>query len=87
MQSGRAKTKAWKLTFEESNPKFVENLMGWIGGSDTQADQVELSFPSKEDAIAYAEKHGLHYRVSDPKTRRIKPKSYADNFKYNRIKT
>ena len=53
MQSGRARTDEWVLEFEQSEARRADPLMGWTGSSDTQA-QVQLTFPSKEEAKAYA---------------------------------
>jgi hypothetical protein len=58
--------------------------MGWIGGGDTQT-QVRLHFETREEAVAFAERAGLTYEVELPHVRRIKPKAYADNFRYGRI--
>ena len=55
--------------------------MGWIGSADTQA-QVRLRFATREEAVAYAEKHGIAYDLELPQDRRVKPKAYADNFRY-----
>ena len=84
MQSGRGNTKAWVLAFEPESRKNHDPLMGWIGSSDMRG-QVRLDFDTKEDAIAYAEKEGFGYVVADPKERRVRPKSYAENFKYRRV--
>lgn len=62
MTSGRARTKGWRLTFERRTAPFIEPLMGWTGGDDTLT-QVELSFPTREAAIRYAELQGLRYTV------------------------
>ena len=53
--------------------------LGWIGSGDTE-QQLELRFPTKEAAIAYARREGIDYRVFDPHRRIVVPKSYADNF-------
>jgi len=45
---------------------------------------VQLRFGSKEEAIAFADKNGLAYRLQEPKPRRIRPKSYAENFSFRR---
>lgn len=84
MQSGQANSKQWILVYEPDEPRRADPLMGWISSGDTRA-QVHLSFATKEEAIAYAEKHGIPYRAQDPGE--IKPKtiSYSDNFKYNRV--
>ncbi|MCH2395673.1 NADH dehydrogenase ubiquinone Fe-S protein 4, partial [Oceanibaculum sp.] len=59
-------------------------LMGWVSSGDTM-NQVRLRFATKEEAIAYAQKHGLQFVVEEPKARTIKPKAYADNFATNRM--
>ena len=83
MQSGRAKTKKWVLDFEPSARRQVEPLMGWTSSPDTR-QQLRLSFETKEEAVAYAEKHGLTYRVFEPHSAKAPVKSYADNFKFGR---
>jgi len=60
--SGRAGTNQWILRFERRQPQSIEPLMGWTAGDDTLT-QVELRFGSKEEAVAYAEREGLSYRV------------------------
>ena len=84
MQSGTAKTKEWVLDYEPEQPRTVEPLMGWTSSGDMK-QQVRLHFDTKEEAIDYAERAGLEYDVELPQARRIKPKAYADNFKYGRI--
>ena len=58
MQSGRNNTKQWILEFEPTEARRADALMGWISSGDTRA-QVRLRFATKEDAVAYADKHGL----------------------------
>ncbi len=65
MQSGWAATHEWMLEFEPSSPRRPDPLMGWIGSADTQA-QVRLSFPTREEAVAYAEKSGIAYDLELP---------------------
>ena len=47
--------------------------------------QVKLRFDNKEEAIAYAEKSGIPYRVEEPKLPTRKVVSYSDNFRHNRM--
>ena len=47
--------------------------------------EVELALDTKGEAIDYAEREGLPYRVFEPHPRRPIRKSYADNFKFGRI--
>lgn len=83
MQQGRAKTKTWVLEFEPARALRPDNLMGWAGGGDTNR-QVRLHFDSQADAVAYCKKHGIAYDVAAEHTRVVKPKSYADNFRWDR---
>jgi hypothetical protein len=84
MQSGWAKTLAWTLEYVSGSVLRPDPLMGWSGGGDTQT-QVKLTFETREEAVAFAERNGLQYEVQLTQERRIKPKAYADNFKYNRV--
>ena len=83
MQSGHANTRRWVLDFEPEGRKNHDILMGWIGSADVLG-QVSVKFESKDDAIAFAKKKGLAFRVHEPRRRRIQPKAYADNFRYQR---
>ncbi len=80
MQSGQANTRKWVLEFEPGVAKTIDPLMGWTGSADTR-EQVHMTFDSKAEAVAFAKKNGLTFRVQEPKTRRIRPKNYADNFR------
>jgi hypothetical protein len=84
MQSGWAGTHRWVLEFAPEDRRTAEPLMGWTSSADTRA-QLRLTFETKEEAVAFAEKHGLAYVVEPPHERQIKPKSYADNFRYDRV--
>jgi hypothetical protein len=83
MQSGQARTKVWVLEFEGAAPREVDPLMGWTSSTDMRA-QVRLEFDTKEEAIAYAERNGIPFRLREPKPRQPIRKSYADNFKFGR---
>jgi hypothetical protein len=83
MQSGNAKTKDWKLDYEPEEPRVVESLMGWTSSGDMKS-QLRLSFASKEEAIAYCERHGIPYQVSEAKGAARRGLSYADNFAFTR---
>ena len=62
MQSGFANTKAWVLDFEPEVPRQVEPLMGWTSSGDMR-QQLRLRFGTKEEAVAYCERHGIAYQV------------------------
>jgi hypothetical protein len=79
-QSGRANTRHWILRFEPREPSLPDHLMGWCGSGDT-LQQVELRFPTKDAAIAYARRQGLEFRVVEPHPSTPPIRSYADNFR------
>ena len=81
MQSGRAKTHQWILEYERVSTRKPDFLMGWQSSEDT-LNQVRLRFASMEDAIEYAHEKGWTYTVLPPHERRVRPRNYADNFKY-----
>jgi len=83
-QSGIARTKVWVLEFDQSSPREIDPLMGWTGSSD-MLQQVRLEFETRDEAIAYAARAGLSYRVEEPqKPVPRRGLSYSDNFKFNR---
>ena|SRR5437016_9503713 len=86
MQSGRAQTRKWVLEYEPATPRRPEPLMGWASAEDT-LDQVSLRFETLDEAIAFAAKRSLDYTVITPHDETEKPKSYADNFRYDRVRS
>ena len=84
MQSGIANMRQWVIEYEPEEAKKIDALMGWVGSGDMRG-QVTLKFDSKDEAISYAERNGLYYDVKEANVRRMQPKSYSDNFKYNKI--
>ena len=83
MQSGKAKTRDWLLEFEPASARTVDPLMGWTS-SDDMNGQVRLSFETSDEAIAYAERHGIAFQLIDPKPAKKIIKAYADNFAFGR---
>lgn len=79
-QSGKAGTGRWMLEFERQQPQRPDPLTGWNGSGDTRT-QVRLSFKTKDDAIAYATKHGLAYHIVPAAPLSLKIQAYADNFR------
>jgi hypothetical protein len=84
MQSG-ARTRKWVLAYEPATRRQAEALMGWISAEDT-LNEVQLHFETMEEAVAFATKNRLDYTVIRPQYSTEKPKSYADNFRYDRIR-
>ena len=83
-QSGKARTLDWIIEHEPAVAREIDPLMGWTSSRDMQ-QQVRLSFQTKEEAIAYAERNGLPYSVIEPTEKTVPTKSYADNFRFGRI--
>jgi hypothetical protein len=66
MQSGHAKATAWVLEFEPTDARRQDPLMGWTQTADTEG-QVRLSFETKDEAVRYADQHGIAFQLIDPK--------------------
>jgi hypothetical protein len=85
MQSGRAKTRKWVLEYEPASRRDPDPLMGWASARDT-LNQIQLRFDTLDEALAYARKHELEYTLMAPHSRAPRVKSYADNFRYDRVR-
>ena len=83
MQSGTANSREWLLEYEPEQPREIEPLMGWTSSGDMR-QQVALAFETAEEAVAYAEAHGIAYQLFEPHAPNPRPKSYADNFRFDR---
>ena len=83
MQSGHANTKEWVLDYEPEQPREIEPLMGWTSSGDMR-QQVRLNFDTAEEAIAYCERNGIAYQVSEPHRAERRLMSYSDNFAFKR---
>ena len=79
-QSGRAAAAPWTLEFERVEPLRPDPLTGWNGSGDTRT-QVRLSFQTKDDAIAYATRHGLDFHLVPAAPVSLKIQAYSDNFR------
>jgi hypothetical protein len=83
MQSGRARARCWVLEYEPEVAREIDPLMGWTSSCDMRS-QVELEFADREDAVAYAEAHGIPYQVFEPHHPKPRAKAYSDNFRFDR---
>ena len=83
MQSGKAATHRWTLEFQPMAARAPDPLMGWTTTPDTDG-QVRMNFATREEAIDFAQRHGIAFEVNDnPEPKKIL-KTYADNFAYGR---
>lgn len=81
MQSGLAKSEGWVIEYELATARRPESLMGWTSSGDT-LNQVKLKFPTRDDAVKFAETKGWQYTILPSHERIIRPRNYVDNFKY-----
>jgi ETC complex I subunit conserved region len=86
MQSGRAQARKWILEYEPATPRRPDPLMGWASATDT-LNEVQLRFNTCDEAVAFANRLCLDYTVVAPHENAEQPKSYADNFRYDRVRT
>lgn len=81
--AGRAHENEWVLTFERGTPPEIDELMGWTGGDDTLANEVRLTFATRAEAVAYAERQGLEYDA-EPEPTRVSRVSLVPPRQWNR---
>ncbi|KAK7115596.1 NADH dehydrogenase [ubiquinone] iron-sulfur protein 4, mitochondrial-like isoform X1 [Littorina saxatilis] len=82
MQSGTYGTRRWKIEFDVRE-RWENPLMGWISTGDPLSN-TEVTFSSKDDAMAFCEKNGWEFFVEEPKKTSFKKKSYGDNFSWDK---
>jgi hypothetical protein len=83
MQSGKAASENWILEYEPALRPTADPLMGYNSSADMRR-QIRLEFESRAEAIAYAERNAIPYRVREAHEETRKVISYSDNFRYNR---
>ena len=79
-QSGRANSGIWILELERTEPQRPDPLTGWNGSGDTKT-QVKLTFRTRDEAIAYAERNNIPYHLVPATPVKLKIQAYADNFR------
>jgi hypothetical protein len=83
MQAGNAAAAKWVLEYEPEAPKTADPLMGYTSTTDMRR-QIRLEFDTQDQAVAYAERNGIPYRLHVPQEPTPKKISYADNFGFRR---
>ncbi|KAK1792405.1 hypothetical protein P4O66_012355 [Electrophorus voltai] len=82
MQSGIQNTKKWKMEFD-TRERWENPLMGWVSTADPLSN-LTLTFSTKEDAIAFAEKNGWSYDITEKRMPKPRVKSYGANFSWDK---
>ncbi|MET3589990.1 hypothetical protein ABID23_001082 [Bartonella silvatica] len=83
MQSGRGNTSFWILQYEPLQAKIIEPLMGYTATSDMNS-QIKIRFYSEEEAVAFARRNAIPYRVEKTRKSIRRAVSYSDNFRTDR---
>ncbi|EJF77037.1 ETC complex I subunit conserved region [Candidatus Bartonella washoeensis] len=83
MQSGKRNTGFWILQYEPKQAKMLEPLMGYTATSDMN-NQVRIRFNRKEEAVAFACRNAIPYRVEKTHRSIRRTVSYSDNFRNDR---
>jgi NADH dehydrogenase (ubiquinone) Fe-S protein 4 len=75
-QSGEKDT--WVLDFSQDINKYINPVMGWSGSFQVSP---RINFDTKEEAINFAKKNNYKFLIySENNSKKIKPKTYAQNF-------
>ena len=84
-QSGKLHKDFWILEHINSKGVKTDLLTGW---KTTETNLIKnMKFFTKEEAILYAENNGLDFELLKEVNREMSNKSYADNFKFKRVRT
>ncbi|CCU75880.1 NADH dehydrogenase iron-sulfur protein 4,mitochondrial precursor [Blumeria hordei DH14] len=86
-QSGNWHGRQWRMDWDilPKGHRWENDLMGWQSSADFMQG-THMTFKSREDAIAFAEKQGFEYFVQEPNSRKTMPKAYANNFLWSEKK-
>lgn len=83
MQSGTNNIHHWEMEFD-NRQRWENPLMGWTSTGDPLSN-MKVQFKSSEEAIEHCEKNGWSWFIDEVKeVKGFKPKSYGENFSWNR---
>ncbi|KAF2075985.1 hypothetical protein CYY_002692 [Polysphondylium violaceum] len=80
MQTSTLGTHRWIIEIP-FNAKWNDRLMGWWASKDT-LNQLNLTFKSEADAVAYCKEIGLNYNIVEEDVVIRKKKKYGYRFRY-----
>ena len=84
-QSGKLHKEFWVLEHINTKGFKTDLLTGWKS-TDTNLIK-KMKFLSKEEAILYAKNYRLDFEILKEVNKEMSNKSYADNFKYKRVRS
>ena len=82
MTSGRAK-RHWVLEFTDKSTGVIDPLTGTTRSTDVRS-QLDLKFDTLDEAVAYAKANEIPHQVMQSQTMKRIPRSYAENFAFDR---
>ena len=84
-QSGKLHKDFWILEHINEKGYKTDLLTGW---KTTETNlKKKMKFLNEEEAVSYAKKNKLAFEILREVNKEISNKSYADNFKFKRIRT
>ncbi|XP_058799813.1 NADH dehydrogenase [ubiquinone] iron-sulfur protein 4, mitochondrial [Phymastichus coffea] len=82
MQSGTNNINFWQISFD-TRERWENRLMGWCSSGDPlQATRV--NFQTEQEAVEHCKRMGWNYIVRKPNRNDPKPRSYGNNFSWNK---
>ena len=83
LQAGLRGRNEWALEFEPTGHREIDPLTGWRTGRKPFHSIGRLTFPDQSSAIAFAEKNGWSYYVTDPVVRPGTPRFRSRDARYD----
>ncbi|KAG4302596.1 hypothetical protein PCK1_001180 [Pneumocystis canis] len=83
MQAGAQHPMIWKMDWEitPNGDRWTNPIMGWASSGDAM-QAMYLSFPNRQSAIEFAERHAYVYTVEPDLKTECHVKSYSDNYRF-----
>ena len=84
MQSGIKNTKKWCIEVIDIKERTISSTFGWNSSTSTN-DQIKIYFDSLDNAIKFAKKNNMNFKVFEPNKKHKIIKSYSENFKPKKL--
>ncbi|XP_014469735.1 PREDICTED: NADH dehydrogenase [ubiquinone] iron-sulfur protein 4, mitochondrial [Dinoponera quadriceps] len=82
MQSGTNNVHFWQIDFD-TRERWENPLMGWTSSGDPMSN-IKVDFATSEEAITHCKKMGWDYYIQKPNANQPKPRTYGENFSWNK---
>lgn len=74
LQSGSSFVHQWQITWPNQE-RWMNPLMGWTSSADPMSS-LKLTFDTREEAMAFAERNGWTYEVRKATSKSVRPQGY-----------